>query len=506
MEKNREQYQPDSSQQGQSLAKTLAREENQQTGEIVPGVPVIRSSTPRPLSFDMMVSYSGYFQSLQPSSSAFPERAPSAPPLPEEMGECEDEHIVDAGVAVPPTPQLMLSEGPQEFIWLFEYGLDMDPAILNSHERLDGCGLLYGPAVLKSYTLMFGTQRVQRGNGSTIVAIAPSIDPDAEVWGIVYRIPQCVAQSTGKQQSLLDTIHTAVTPQNFFKGVQVVVHEIYRNQDISAITYVATDIACQELQLALPAQANADALFVQRLADIARGHKLPHSYISQYYASQHIVSPNQVARKASATSRASRGRQTISTMQIPLSVLSATNPATNPATGASEMPPLQGEQNTDPLPTIKEGQRASVSLVHQSSALLPTSWSLTIFSIYLAILLVIVLTFAVLQGMGFGQSVLTNNFTLLGVPWLVTMYGLLGGCISSLVTLGHLRTPHLPLFVVVVWFVRPYIGAVLAIFAYILLTSGLFMAGQSVERHIAFFWLVGALAGFCEGWIFFRRG
>ncbi len=72
MEKNQEQqHQSDSSRQGQSLMKTLAREENQQTGEIVPGVPVIRSSTPRPLSFDMMVSYSGYFQSLQPSSLSF---------------------------------------------------------------------------------------------------------------------------------------------------------------------------------------------------------------------------------------------------------------------------------------------------------------------------------------------------------------------------------------------------------------------------------------------------
>ena len=503
MGKNREwQHQSDSSRQGQNLAKTLAREENQQTGEIVPGVPVIRGSTPRPLSFDMIVSYSGYFQSLQPSSSAFPERAPSAPPLPEEMGECEDEQTLDAGVAVTPTPKLMLSEGLQEFIWLFEYGLDMDPAILNDHERLDGCAILYGPAVLKGYTLMFGMQRVQRGNGSTIVAVVPSIDPDAEVWGVVYRIPRRVAEGTGKQQSLLDTIHIAVTPQNFFKGVQVVVHEIYRNQDISAITYVATDIVCQELQLVLPAQSNADALFVQRLADIARGHKLPHSYISQHYTSQHIVPPNQKARDAQAISKASHGRQVISTVQIPPSAL----PTTNPRAGASEMPPLQSEQNTDPLPTIKEGQQASVSLMRQSPALLPTSWSLTVFSIYLAILLVMVLMFAVLQGMGFGQSVLTNSFTLLGVPWLVTTYGLLGGCISSLITLGHLRTPHPPLFVVIVWFVRPYIGAVLAIFAYILLTSGLLMAGQSVERHLAFFWLVGALAGFCEGWIFFRRG
>ncbi len=277
------------------------------------------------------------------------------------MGECEDEHIVDARVAVPPTPQLMLSEGPQEFIWLFEYGLDMDPAILNGHERLDGCALIYGPAVLKGYALMFGTRHIHKDNGSIMVAIIPSVDSDAEVWGVVYRIPQRVTEGSGKQLSLLDTIHTAGTPQNFFKGVQVVVHEIYYDQDISAITYVATDIACQGLQLVSPAQSNADALFVQCLADIARGHKLPHSYISQYSTNQQLLPPNQESREAPASSKASRGRQTISTVQIPPSTL----PTTNPRAGASEMPPLQGEQNTESVAN-HQGRSASLGVTGAS--------------------------------------------------------------------------------------------------------------------------------------------
>jgi hypothetical protein len=29
--------------------------------------------------------------------------------------------------------------------------------------------------------------------------------------------------------------------------------------------------------------------------------------------------------------------------------------------------------------------------------------------------------------------------------------------------------------------------------------------GQDVEKHLTFFWLVGALAGFSEGWLFFRH-
>ncbi len=504
MERNQEQqYQLEDGQQKQGSANMLAREKNQKKEEVVPGVPVIRSSTPRPFSFDTMASYSGYFQSLQPGvPSGFPERAPSAPPLPEELGEHEDENELHADVAVPPTPQLMSYEGPQEFIWLFEYGLEMDPAILNSHEQLNGCALLYGPAVLKGYTLMFGARHVPRSSGPTIVAIVPSVDADAEVWGVIYRIPLRLAEHAGKQPSLLDTIHAAITPQNFFKGVQVVVHEIYRDQEISAVTYVATAVACQELQLVSPAQSNADALFLQRLAAIARGHKLPQSYISQYSASQDILSQNQMAQDTQAVSKVTQDFQTIPPTQIPPSVL----PTTNPGIEASEIPPLQDEQNTDPLPAMKEGLHASDPFPQKSPTLLRTNWSLVVFSVYLAVLLLTVLTFAVLQGMGFGQSVLTNNFTPLGVPWLVITYGLLGACVSSLITLGHLRTPHPPLFVVITWFARPYIGAALAIFAYILLTSGLFIVGQSVERHMAFFWLVGALAGFCEGWVFFRHG
>lgn len=294
MKRNQEQQdQLEDGQQGQDAANMLARDKKQETEEVVPGVPVTRSSTPRPLPFDTMASYSGYFQSLRPGApSTFPERAPSAPPLPEELEEHEDENELD------------------------------------------------------------------------------------------------------------------------------------------------TDEVIQDFQ-------------------------------------------------------------TIPSTQIPPSVL----PTTNPGTGSSEILPPH-EQNTGPLPAVKEGPSPSIEFTQKSPALPQTNRALVIFSVYLTALLLIILTLAALHSLGFGHNVLANNFAPLEVPWLVIMYGLLGGCVSSLIRLGHLRTPHPPLFVVITWFARPYIGAVLAIFAYILLTSGLFIVGQSVERHMAFFWLVGALAGFCEGWVF----
>lgn len=496
----KQQCQLKNSQQGQNSAKIFAREIHQEEEEVVPGVPVIRNSTPRPLSFDAMASYAGYFQSLQPSPSAFPEQAPAAPPLPEELGERDNEQAV----AIPPSPHLMLSEGQQEFIWLFEYGLEMDPAILNSDEQLSGCALLYGPAMLKGYSLMFGTQQAHRSNTQMIVAILPSIDPDAEVWGVVYRIPQHLAMHTNKQPSLLDTIHAAITPHNLFQAVPVVVHEIYGDQNISAITYVATSIACQELELIVPTQSHADALFVQRLTAIAHGHKLPQSYISQYGTNQHNLPQSQVvSQDAQARSQMSQDMQTIPSTQLPPSMLPPTHPVIEP------LQPLPlDEQRTDPLPAVKNAlhtKHAKHSLVQKSTTPMQSQWSLVLLSVYLAVLFLMILTFAILQGMGFAQGILTNDFTPLGVPWLVIMYGLLGGCVSSIITQGRLHTPHLPLFVVITWFIRPYIGAVLAMFAYILLTSGLFMMGQTLQKHMAFFWLVGALAGFCEGWIFSRR-
>jgi len=454
-------------------AKPPASPESQETEEVVPGVPIVRSNTPRPLSFGSLISHSGQLQEGQEEPvPLFPAKAPSAPPLPEELGEREDERAGEPVSATPVASQNKPAEDAQEFIWLFEYGLEMDATILNSSERLDGLALLYGPAVLKGYQLMLGAQRIHGSNGPTIAAIVPVSRPEAEVWGVLYRIPRRLAERNGEDPSLLDTIHAAITPQKFFKGVEVVVHETYRDREISSLTYVATDIAYQHLHLVSAHQWREDNLFLQRLAEIARKQKLPESYVEQYE-----VQDDQETQ-----------------------ALQPFLPITNP--GMRTPDSQRVEQNTEPLPAVTEGGLPSNSGSQKEPR--AARW-LVIFAVYLVALLFIVLLFAVLQGMGVGSAVLTTSFAPLGVPWLVIMYGLLGGCISCIVTLGHFRLNNPPLFIMITWFTRPYIGAVLAIFAYLVLTSGLFIFGENVGRHVTFFWLIGALAGLCEGWIFFRR-
>jgi hypothetical protein len=86
------------------------------------------------------------------------------------------------------------------------------------------------------------------------------------------------------------------------------------------------------------------------------------------------------------------------------------------------------------------------------------------------------------------------------------MYGLLGGCVSSIITLGRFRADCPPVFVIITWFTRPFIGSLLAVLSYTLLTSGIFTLSRSFGQHMALCLLVGALAGLAEGWIFFKRG
>ena len=461
----------------------------QKVEEMFPGVPIVRGNTPRPLSFNTMISSTDQFERVQQTGSeslpAFPAQAPLAPPLPEEP----DEHEEDAVLASPdpvPNPELsdavsissQVAVASHDFILLFEYGLEMDTAILNSPERLHGLALPYGPAVLHGYKIKFGAQYIRGSTGPTIVAIEPCSETDAQVWGMLYSIPRHLSEPNGAEPSLLDTIHAAITPQNFFKGVQVVVHEIQHDRDVTSLVYVATETAHEQLKLVSADQWVGDSSFSQRMASIARKQELPEQSVHQYEALSSLRT------QASESALDSAG-------------------ASSPSPGD---PPVSHEQNTEPLPTFGERMLLSKNTVQHSfvSQVDPSTnrW-LVIFSLYLACLLLISLTFAALQGLGFGHKLVAGQFAPLGVPWLVLMYGLLGGCVSCIVTLGRFRANNTPVFIIISWFTRPFVGAILAILAYLVLTCGLFSFGGNTGQHMPLFLLAGALAGFGESRIFF---
>jgi hypothetical protein len=460
VESDQDQHYPSADDQSRD---TIPSYETGETREMEPGFSVVRGNTPRPLPFESLLAASGQVAQEQSTTrSVFPGQAPSAPPLPEELEDDEQEHTIgNAEVAILPEN----ATGPEEFIWLFEYAMEMEVAFLNSPERLAGAAFLYGPAVLQGYTLMFAEMPQ---TGQFLGTIVPSEQPKAEVWGVLYRVPRRVTTHNDKQLSLLDSVHAAGTPTSLFAPVSVMVRETYHEREISCGTYALTTTTRQQLRLFTPEQADAMTLLVRHIALLARKQKLPSYYLNI---------PSQPA-----------------SVELPAD---AQNRRSNVAT------PLPREQNTDPIPVLREKQRMATTSIRASAVLSFSRW-LVALALYQILVLLLILVFAVLQGMGLMSSFLPPNLQLLGVPWLLLIYGMLGGTVSSVVALARARRIHLPLFAIVLWFVRPYIGGVLALFAYLLLNSGLFTLVDLATSHITLFPLIGALAGLCEGWLFTR--
>ncbi|HEY5001724.1 MAG TPA: hypothetical protein VII61_01135 [Ktedonobacteraceae bacterium] len=463
MESNQDQPYPSADDQSRDVIPSPEPEpyEAGEATEMGPGVSVVRGNTPRPLPFETLLAASGQIAQEQAAThSIFPGQAPAAPPLPEELEDDEQEHASsNAEVS-------MLSEstnGPQEFIWLFEYGMEMEGAFLNSPERLAGAAFLYGPAVLQGYTLMFA--EIPQ-TGQFMGTIVPSTQPNAEVWGVLYRVPRRVTIHNDKQRSLLDSVHAAGTPTSLFAPVSVLVRETYHDREIACGTYALTTTARQQLRLFTPEQADSMTLLIRHIVVLARKQKLPSYYLN-----------------------------------IPSQPASVELPAETQSRRSDVATPLPREQNTDPIPILKEKSRMAITTVRDSAVLSFSRW-LVALALYQILVLLLILVFAVLQGMGLMSSFLTPNLQLLGVPWLLLIYGMLGGTVSSIVALGRARRINLPLFAIILWFVRPYIGGVLALFAYLLLNSGLFTLVDLATSHITLFPLIGALAGLCEGWLF----
>lgn len=352
---------------------------------------------------------------------------------------------------------------PEEFVWLFEYGLEMDIRVLNQAERLNGLALAYGPAVLKGYRLLFGKSPSTK---QTLVTIAPSHEPEAAVWGMLYRIPRHVALPATHGNSLLDTLHKGTkgakdaketTSESLYQQTHVIVHEIRRKRDVSCITYSIPDTAQQRFS-ALSAQQIKIDPFVQQLVALAEKQQFPEEYVQRWGAALHggIV-----------------------------------------------------EQDTEPLPVVTEKQhlmstRGVSGAVRRVPISYPGRW-LIAFALYLSLLLLAVLTLLVLQSMGYLTLFLLTPSPTMTIPLSVLVYGLLGGCISSLISLARSQPHTPPHFVIVTWFMRPYIGAVLALFVYLLLTSGFLAVNVGNGRHGAFYLFISALAGGCECWLFSRR-
>jgi hypothetical protein len=445
------------------------------TDFVAPGVPIVRSSTPRPPS--LAPGGAELHAHLEERGSAFPEEAPGAPPVPEECSPLEETPLPIASRpekgSAPGSAQP--AQERNEFLWLFEYGPEMDSVLLNSPQMLDGLALPYGPGMLKGYELGFGAVRTV--SGEVVVSILPSSDPGAAVWGMLYRVPRRLALPSEESAAPLDKIHDAVPPMGLFEPHTVVVHEPLRQREIPCTTYIASATVRRYFQTRLP-ERYLDDPYVQHLLESARRQKLPESYLLEL--------ENRLSTPAPTTSA--------------------------PAQTAAGQPEREQEQDTEPIPVVREqatdegGRAAAQREAPEQPLYRPAApgW-FTALALYHALLLLAVLSLAVLEGLGLGREIFNAAFTPLGVPWFVLAYGLLGGCVSCLVTLGRRLASREPVFLLITWFVRPCLGIVLAMLAYLLLDSGLIALGAAPGHAGALFSLVGMLAGYCEHRLMLRH-
>ena len=424
-------------------------------------VSVVRTNTPRPLSFARSASKSEQAAAGSNADPAdFPIEAPAAPPLPEEPEDSESGAPV-ATISVPlPIASRQTDAVVSEFTWLFEYGLEMDEDYLNSSTRLNGQAYIYGPAVLKGYRI----EGVVLQNGQAAMTLARASSPEQEVWGILYRIPRQLAEQNGPEPSVLDKAHAA----RLFTAIPVTAQEVYRKRAVQCITYMLSETALKDLVSPAPVEAHFDRSYARSLLEVARQQHLPEVYLQE------------------------------------LAALTGQNAGEPPT-----IVPTRIEQNTEPLPVVDTSSLLEqVPAITQNMTPTPTptpgGWLLAL-ALYLVAVLMAALALAVMQTLGFWNQVFTASFAPLGAPWYVLLYGLLGGCISCMMALGRSTRPVLPGFVILTWFARPFLGMVLAALAYLVLSSGLFAMSVGPAQRYAIFSVVGAIAGLCEGWLFFRQ-
>src|SRR5260370_295883 len=319
-----------------------------------------------------------------------------------------------------PWPLPGMQESPNEFIWLFEYGLRLLARFLNDRERLNGSAHLYGPAVLKGYRISLDA--LASSTGQVVATILPGREYGAAVWGVLYRIPLRLIESPDDEPPLLDKIH----PAPYFEPLDVVVYEPYRTRELACITYIASTFARRQFHLLPLEQQGIDPWYAKHLLESARQHKFPGEYLQE------------------------------------LLIRTASKGETRPT-------PL--EQNTEPIavvPRRTDAQPSTTAMSGTSNLAHRNRWPMAL-AAYLLVLLLAALSLAVVQGLALLSTIFTAHFAPLGIPWLVLLYGFLRGCVSFLVMLGRPHTINSPGFVVVSWFARPYIGALLAALAYLAL-------------------------------------
>jgi len=144
---------------------------------------------------------------------------------------------------------------PVEEIWYFAYGANMDDSTFRIRRGIEA--LEYRSSRVKGYRLRFNLDGRPKGR-SAPANLHP--DPDAEVWGVLYRI-------TRRDLVRLDL--TEGVPGRWYRHVEIEAED-RDGRAIQAVTYMAQG---KEMD------GKPSLRYITLIRDGARAHGLPENYI-----------------------------------------------------------------------------------------------------------------------------------------------------------------------------------------------------------------------------------
>lgn len=144
---------------------------------------------------------------------------------------------------------------PQDEIWYFAYGANMDDSTLRVRRGIEPLDCRSGS--IKGYRLRFNLDGHPRGR-SAPANLYP--DPDAEVWGVLYRITR---------RDLIGLDATEGVPGRGYRHVQVAAED-RSGRTVRAVTYMAQG---KEID------GQPSLRYITLLRDGARAHGLPEVHI-----------------------------------------------------------------------------------------------------------------------------------------------------------------------------------------------------------------------------------
>ena len=150
---------------------------------------------------------------------------------------------------------IRLAGRPEDDVWYFAFGANMHDSAFRERRRMRP--IEWRPGRVRGYRLRFNLEGRPRGKAAP-ANISP--DPDAEVWGVLYRITRA---------DLLHLDSTEGVPGRRYRHLWVEAEDI-GGKALRAVTYIADG---------KETDGNPSLRYITLLREGARAHGLPERYL-----------------------------------------------------------------------------------------------------------------------------------------------------------------------------------------------------------------------------------